>query len=275
MSRAAYAMIGLVLFGASAGAVADQPPGIRYTTLAATPVSDAELADYWQLGTEDVARYRRYMALEGRYHYAHLDPVMVLGLIESDPDRRQRYAEQYLLGERRRISQQTGFAALVAAAQQRLFGAEALYDFSMLPQAANSPGYRQARAERLGEAPVQGGMSRPLAGGAMVPADAFEPRDGDTIDLLVEPICRTACYRLLAELIDTPATVISIYGHRFADPEALAAWLEAGRDLALAEPALAGRLQLKRFDPLVFAEVRPLNAPLALLRRDGVVVARR
>lgn len=277
MSRLGCLVCGLILLGSGTAALADPPPGIRYTTLDATPVSDAELADYWRIDTEDAARYRRYMALEGRYYYAHLDPVMVLGLIETDPDRRRRFAEQYLLAERRRVTQQTGFAALVAQAQQHLYGHEPLFDFATLPQAAHSPGYRQARAERLGEPPAQGAMSRPVERGpsAMPTGTDFQPRAGDTLDLLVAPDCRTACYRLLTELLETPAAVVSVYGYRFADVDALVAWLEAGLAVPLDDPAIAGRLQLKRFDPLVFADVRPLSAPLALLRRDGVVVGAR
>lgn len=260
---------------ASAAAVAAPPTSIDYTTVETSEVSDVELAEYWRLESEEIRRYRRYMALEGRYYYRHLDPVMVLGLIETNPDRRQRYAEQYLLAERRRVDQQLSFSVLVAQTQLQLFGPEALYDFSTLPGAANSPGYLRARAERL-EPLADGGMSRPVAGVTppSAPAAEFEPRDGDTIDLLVEPDCRTTCYQLLAALLETPAAVISIYGHRFADPEALAAWLEEADAIALDDPTLGARLQLKRFDPLVFADM-PLSAPLALLRRDGVVVGAR
>ena len=78
-------------------------------------VSDEAFAWHWGLTAEAVAKYRAYMNVEGRYFYAHLDPVMVLGIIETDPVQRSQYAETYLKAERQRVSDQTGFAALVAA----------------------------------------------------------------------------------------------------------------------------------------------------------------
>ena len=52
---------------------------------------------------EEVAHYRQYMRVEGRYFYAHLDPVMTLGIIETDPVQRARYAGLYLEAERERV----------------------------------------------------------------------------------------------------------------------------------------------------------------------------
>ena len=86
------------LLACSLGAVRAQ------TTLTETPVhystwgpaSDAALAAHWGLTAEEVQRYHHYMAVEGQYFYRHLDPVMVLGLMETDPAKRTRYAEKYL-----------------------------------------------------------------------------------------------------------------------------------------------------------------------------------
>jgi hypothetical protein len=132
----------LLVLSVLIGAAALPPDAARgQSTIAATAVehttfgevSARTLADRWGLQPDEITRYRDYMAVEGRYFYSHLDPVMVLGLIETEPARRARYAEKYVLAERRRIEQQTGFATLVAAMQLKRFGLEPPVDFARLP----------------------------------------------------------------------------------------------------------------------------------------------
>lgn len=233
------------------------PERLEYTAVEYPRIERAQFAEHWQLSLEEFDRYQQYMALEGRYFYAHLDPVTVLGVIETDPVRQQHYATLYLRQERQRIAQQTGFAALVALRQQQLYGAERVFDFSTLPQAAHSPGYQAARQ---GERPER-----------LAPPDeygVFAPQAGDRVDLLVTPICQTECFALLDALMATPVDRVHLYGYGFSEPAALAAWLMAWPH----SDTDSERLQLKRFDPLIFPTA---ERPQVLLRRDGIVVARR
>ena len=238
---------------------------VTATALDYTPITNATLAAHWGLEEPEVARYRRYMALEGRFFYAHLDPIMVLGIIEIDPQRQARYAERYLMAERQRIEAQTAFAQAVGAAQIRLFGQEKYVDFSRLPQAAASlPSHPRAPA-----APRPAIRSWPRL-------DPAELQAGDTVDLLVDAACQAACYDRLRALLQRPTLTIALYGRDFADPTALVTWLEAGQAswTDAERQAAAARIQPRRFDPLVFAGVQLTAPPLALVRRHGRIVGR-
>ena len=254
----ATALLALPLAAAAASPV-------TATALDYTQVTEADLADHWSLEQADIRRYRNYMAREGQFFYAHLDPIMVLGIIESDPKRRTRYAEQYLMAERQRIEAQTAFAQAVGAAQFRLFGKEKYVDFSRLPQAAAAM------------------PSHPPALAAARPAIRSLPRldpaglqAGDTVDLLVDAACQAACYDRLRALLQRPTLTIALYGRDFADPTALVTWLEAGQTswTDAERQAAAARIQPRRFDPLVFAGVQLTAPPLALVRRHGRIVGR-
>lgn len=272
--RSRLAALALALLGVLA-APARAQSGIGATAIEYTALGEAsakELADHWGLKPEEVEKYRSYMRLEGRYFYAHLDPVMVLGIIEADPERRARYAEQYLEGERKRIAAQTGFAKLAAAVQLKRYGLEAPVDFSAMPQAANSPGYLQARQDRLAPQPPRPpsqGVPFPVAGPAV-------PRAGDTVDLLVVADC-PACYERLSAVLKTPEVRVNLYGRGFKDPAELVAWLERwpGEGLAPAERAAAAkRIEPRRYDPVVFDGHDLQRPPVALLRRGGAVIGR-
>ena len=270
--------------------------GHAQTTLTDTPVhystwgpaSDAALAAHWGLTSEDVKRYHHYMAVEGQYFYRHLDPVMVLGLIETDPAQRTRYAEKYLATERRRIEAQIRFATLVATVQFQRFGLEKWVDFSTLRGARARSGdlATRARPDAGGNgafspvAPAPG-VTRPLAArptapGALAaspPRAPVEPQAGDTVDLLVEPDCGAACYQKLAELLKIPEVRIRIYGRHFKDTPAFIAWLEQRPGDAATRAADAKRLEPRRFDPLLFGGVSTLKAPVALWRRQGALLS--
>ncbi|MBK8168639.1 MAG: hypothetical protein IPK64_22050 [bacterium] len=268
------AALALALLAAPA-APARAQSGIGATAIEYTALGEAsakELAAHWGLKPEEVEKYRAYMRLEGRYFYAHLDPVMVLGIIEPDPGQRARYAELYLSGERKRIAEQTGFAKLVAAVQLKRYGLEAPVDFSAMPQAASSPGYRQARQDRAAAA-------APAAAGPPVPPPAAEPavpRAGDTVDLLVVADC-PACYARLTSVLSVPGVRVHLYGRGFKDPAALVAWLERWPAEGLAPAAraeAAARIEPRRYDPVVFDGHDLQPPPVALLRRGGAVVGR-
>jgi integrating conjugative element protein (TIGR03759 family) len=244
-------------------------PPMTATALDYTQVTDAALAAHWGLEKADAARYRRYMALEGRYFYTHLDPVMVLGIIETDPKRQARYAEHYLRAERQRIAAQTGFAQAVGDAQRRWFGQEKYLDFSRLPQAKAAAAAPSLGAIRDPARPRPNETPLPLA-------DPTALQAGDTVDLRVAATCHAPCYDRLRALLRIPDITVALYGRDFADPTALVTWLETGQAswTAAERQAAAVRLQPRRFDPLVFVGVDATATPLALVRRRGALVGR-
>lgn len=271
---AAALALALLVGLAAAPLAARAQSGIGATAVEYTALGEPnarEVAEHWGLKPEEVEKYRAYMRLEGRYFYAHLDPVMVLGIIETDPERRAKYAQKYLEGERQRIGEQTGFARLVARVQLQRFGLEAPVDFSVMPQAANAPEYRQARQDRLAPPPPPAGPVAlpPLPGPAV-------PRAGDTVDLLVVADC-PACYERLAAVLKAPDVRVHLYGRGFKDPAELVAWLDRwpGEGFAPAErAAAAARIEPRRYDPVVFDGYDLQHPPVALLRRGGAVVGR-
>jgi len=259
-----------------AGAAALAPlSGVAQTTLTTTAidhtrfgtVTDAAMAAHWGLEKAEIAQYRNYMALEGRYFYAHLDPVMVLGLIETDPQKRARYAEKYLLDEQRRVEEQTSFAKLVAATQLKRFGPQPVFDFSTLPQAKNTPGYLEARAARLGAT-----RTTVATATAPPPVTPAALQAGDTVDLLIGPDCGTPCEDQLAQILESAGAKVLLYGRDFPDASALVAWLARWVAAAPGRVDAATRIQPRRFDPVVFHGMNLSTLPVALLRRNGVVV---
>ena len=232
--------------------------------------SDQELAAHWTLSPEEVARYRHYMRVEGRYFYAHLDPVMTLGIIETDPVNRARYAGLYLDAERQRVRDQTGFARLVADVQLRRYGLEPPVDFSTLPQVANSPGYQAARAGRHAT-PVEQ-PDRPTVPPA-TPAEPVVPQAGDVVEVLVEPGCTRECADPILKMLKIAGVTIRVYGRHFKTTQALVDWLEQA-PLAPLDASDRARIEPRRFDPLIFNGIVPLHPPVVLLRRQGAVIGR-
>ena len=254
----ATALLALPLAAAAASPV-------TATALDYTQVTEADLADHWSLEQADIRRYRNYMAREGRFFYAHLDPIMVLGIIETDPQRQARYAERYLMAERQRIEAQTAFAQAVGAAQLRLFGKEKYVDFSRLPQAAASmPSHPPAPA-----APRPAIRSWPRLDPAGLQA-------GDTVDVLVDAACQAGCFDRLRTLVQTPDVNVLLYGRDFPDAAALVAWLEAGLAswTEVERQRAATRIQPRHFDPVVFADIASTPTPVVLVRRNGRIVGR-
>ena len=251
-------------------------PAISHTPIESTrfePVPDEVLAEHWQLDVKDIAKYRRYMTLEGRYFYAHLDPIMVLGIIETDLGKRREYADKYLQAERHRVSEQISFATLVAARSLLLYGPESLFDFSALPQAANSPGFQRAGTERQARELAATGHDQRVALNSSTP-QSLTLNAGDTVELLVTPECLAPCYALLDQVLVTDGVHVAIYGRGFADTDALIVWFENWQVERLTDHTQRARIQLKHFDPVIFSgfDSAPPPPPLALVRRAGRVL---
>ena len=270
------ALLGVGLANSHLTLHAQQSPSPATTTIAHTQVSglgeeasDQELAEHWKLSPEEVKRYRHFMRVEGRYYYAHLDPVMVLGLTTADPVQRARYAGQYLDAERARIQEQTRFAMLVAEVQAKRFGLEKLVDFSVLPQVAQSSSYLAARATR-GQ-PAQTPPSAASSTPTQRPAAPATLQAGDQVDFLIEPTCVAVCIDALKKVLQVPDVRVRLYGRGFKDTAALVAWLEQ-KPLTDLDAATRARIAPRHFDPMVFSGINLSRVPVVLLRRNGVVV---
>ncbi|MEZ5580113.1 MAG: hypothetical protein R3F40_12290 [Candidatus Competibacteraceae bacterium] len=276
-TKIGWALFGIGLMGCPSALIAQTAP-ITATAATTTTIehtqfgeaSDQELAEYWKLSREEVARYRHYMRVEGRYFYGHLDPVMTLGIITADPVQRARYAGLYLEAERQRVRDQTSFAQLVADVQLRRYGLEPPVDFSTLPQVANSPGYQAARAGRHAT-PVER-PDRPTAPPA-TPAEPVVPQAGDVVEVLVEPGCTRECADAILRVLKIAGVTIRVYGRHFKTTQALVDWLEQA-PLAPLDASDRVRIEPRRFDPLIFNGIVPLHPPVVLLRRQGAVIGR-
>ena len=105
-----------VALGAGLTALCGSVASAQTAAITATPiehtrfeeVSPPAFARHWGLTAEEVTKYRAYMNVEGRYFYAHLDPVMVLGIIETDPVQRGRYACLLYTSQIQRLRVQLG-----------------------------------------------------------------------------------------------------------------------------------------------------------------------
>lgn len=246
---------------------------ITATQFQRTTAQIETMATQWELEPEEVERYLDYMDHEGQYFYNHLDPVMVLGIIETDTAKRDDYAAKYLMAERRRVEQQVLFATTVAQAQQRLFGPESIVSFAKLPQATNSPRYLKARARKQGKS--QALQLRPPATPIPVAnVQTMQPQIGDVIDLLVDTACTRACYDALTHTLAVDDVTVNLYVKGYTGNAGVVEWFTTW----LADhptPTDADRIALKRFDPVLFGEGASTKTPVAFLRRDGVVIARR
>ena len=250
-----------------------------------TRVGDAETAQHWGLTEAEWATYQKYMAIEGKYFYAHLDPLMTLGIIESDNQARQRYAQLWLMQERQRVEAQVSFSNLVARVQHKLFGNEPYMDFSQLPwehaqqYAPDAPTIKHSplintpsaastkQTEQQGEqhtlsqndntaAPI----AAPIEGAA--PLDlSFQPTDELWITVMECDRCAEQIKALLAQ-------PLNIVIHGMADAEALVAYAKAAH---LPQEQVGKRITLRLFDPLSFGG-REVRAGEVFHARNGHVL---
>lgn len=108
--------------------------GITETQLTHLTLSDKEQADHWKLSLDEWQNYQKYMAIEGKYFYSHLDPVTTLSIITKDPKERLRFIGLSVLKERDRVDAEVSFANDAFRVQRDLFGEEDLFDFNKIPQ---------------------------------------------------------------------------------------------------------------------------------------------
>ena len=108
--------------------------GITETQITHLTLSDQEQADHWKLSLDEWQGYQKYMAVEGKYFYSHLDPVTTLSIITKDPKERLRFIGLSVLKERDRVDAEVSFANDAFRVQRDLFGEEDLFDFNKIPQ---------------------------------------------------------------------------------------------------------------------------------------------
>ena len=108
--------------------------GITETQITHLTLSDQEQADHWKLSLDEWQDYQKYMAIEGKYFYSHLDPVTTLSIITKDPKERLRFIGLSVLKERDRVDAEVSFANDAFRVQRDLFGEEDLFDFNKIPQ---------------------------------------------------------------------------------------------------------------------------------------------
>lgn len=108
--------------------------GITETQITHLTLSDQEQADHWKLSLGEWQDYQKYMAVEGKYFYSHLDPVTTLSIITKDPKERLRFIGLSVLKERDRVDAEVSFANDAFRVQRDLFGEEDLFDFNKIPQ---------------------------------------------------------------------------------------------------------------------------------------------
>lgn len=134
MKKLATILIGLVI---SAGAVADNQ-GTQDST-SATVISDMKstldkeastklterdksLAKQWMLSETDWVKYKQIMIGPRGIWSPGLDPITALGVSETDPQERKRYAEIWIKVESRRAALEIAFEVERRAAAQRING---------------------------------------------------------------------------------------------------------------------------------------------------------
>ncbi|GBU08991.1 hypothetical protein AwWohl_01290 [Gammaproteobacteria bacterium] len=111
-----------------------QNSGITQTQITHLTLTNKEQADHWQLSMDEWEGYQKYMELEGKYFYAHLDPITVLSLTTKDKALRIKYIHAAVLKERELVDTQVNFANDSFRVARELFGNEDLFDFNKLPQ---------------------------------------------------------------------------------------------------------------------------------------------
>lgn len=95
---------------------------INYTLVDPDAATDPSTWETWGIGEDDWRLYEKYMKGEGKYHYQHLDPVFVLGMISSTEVKKDEYAAKYAQQEFARTARLIEFDNRYSAKANELFG---------------------------------------------------------------------------------------------------------------------------------------------------------
>ncbi|HID51086.1 MAG TPA: hypothetical protein EYP41_03490 [Anaerolineae bacterium] len=131
-------------------------------------LSDSEVAEHYGLSLEQYQKYKRYMEIEGKYHYAHMDPLFVSGLIAETEQERKQFAERFYNQELRRQANFLKFNDLFRAHGKKVRGDNPVVSIDKLSQLYN----RDLRKWRT---------------------PAVKPQMGDRITYFVDKSCGQPC----------------------------------------------------------------------------------
>lgn len=134
MNKLAYIALGLVLsIGAyandkttqgnnSATVISDMRSTLDKETAATLTENDKSLAKQWMLSETDWVKYKQIMSGPRGIWSPGLDPITALGVSETDPQERKRYAELWIKIETRRAELEMAFEVERQRAASRILG---------------------------------------------------------------------------------------------------------------------------------------------------------
>ena len=171
---------------------------------------------------------------------------MTLGIIETDPVSRARYAGLYLDAERQRVRRKPASPSSWRTCNCALWSGTAgrFLDPAASGELARLPGRPRGRHATPVERP-----DRPTAPPA-TPAEPVVPQAGDVVEVLVEPGCTRECADAILRVLKIAGVTIRVYGRHFKTTQALVDWLEQA-PLAPLDASDRVRIEPRRFDPLI------------------------
>ena len=253
------------LFGLSLAAIAADS---GQSTISFTTINQQSFQSDWGLTDDEFEQYRNYMASTGRYYYTHLDPLMVLGFIETDPGKRDRLAERYLIESRRRIEQELSFVQEIQHAQKRLFPSNRLYDFSKVAGYEKHQQKKQALERAVQISRARSVPRRNPINATISTYDWHTDPGVVSVEFLIRADCDD-CEAIVRDLLTkTPETVIIDLYAPETDLAALTNLIVSLRDVIRPSRVISA----KQFDPILFDAETDIERPI--VRSNGVIVAR-
>ena len=94
----------------------------NYTAVDPDAATDPVTWEVWGIGEDDWRIYETYMRGEGKYHYQHLDPVFVLGMVAKTDEKKNEFAQKYAQQEFARTARLLDFQERYNEEFNTLFG---------------------------------------------------------------------------------------------------------------------------------------------------------
>lgn len=177
-------------------------------------------AAIWDLSDEEYQRYLDLMEGPAKYDYAHLDPVMVLGIFARTESERTRLAELYAKQEFRRVQGLVLFDQAYTIAARKFYGHMPLIDTSRPNPWSN----RKKKASPKN--------SSPLTAANEIEINTLRLQPGDRLALFVTPDC-SGCvefYQLARNKQSaTPGVALDIYFMGNVTDDQIRAWASKSR----------------------------------------------
>jgi len=174
-------------------------------TIHSTTINQKQFMKDWGLDDAEYRRYQKYMSTTGQFFYSHLDPLMVLGMIESNEDTRKHFAERYWMKAQKRVEQELIFTEEIGNAQRRLFGTQKLFDFSRLPGYQTHTSHQSSLKQFVATPQIE---STKISQTTLNRYQWQDDKKIISIDYLVKKGCENCVDELKNILKKTPETVI-------------------------------------------------------------------